>query len=211
MTDTEAPESREIITREPGAMGMLPPGSQAHFLPKSVSELAVMAKYAAQVRLFGVPDTATALNIMLAGAHLGLTPYAALEGISLVKGRPVVSAQVQWTLILARGQVTEHDIDCDTKHCAITVTSRKWREPKMQAVHIDDVPKHLFNKTSSGADSNWTKFPEDMLFAYCIRKLRKRHFPEVMVGSLDGGDDFGSGDRHCHRRRGHTRGERGHR
>ena len=186
----EPTESHEVIVRDPGATGMLPPGAQAHFLPKSVSELATMAKFAAQSHLFGVPDTATALNIMLAGAHLGLTPYAALEGITLVKGRPIISAQIQWTLILARGQVTEHDIDCTADHCAITVTSRKWREPKTQRVSIEDVPAHLKADTKYGEKPNWVKFPEDMLFAYCVRKLRKRHFPEVMVGALDTGDDF---------------------
>lgn len=186
MTDTEAPERHELITRDeqgrPTALATLAPGQTAQFLPKSVSELAHVAKFAADVGMFGVTRQGVAFNIMLAGAHLGLTPYASLEGITLINGRPVVSAQVQWTLILSRGGVEEFSIDSDEKHCSITVRSRKWREPKTQTVTMEDVPPQLASKQT------YKQHGADMLFAFCVRRLRKRYFPEVMVGALDNGD-----------------------
>ena len=183
---TEVPESHELITRDeqgrPQALATLAPGQTAQFLPKSVSELAHVAKFAADVGMFGVTRQGVAFNIMLAGAHLGLTPYASLEGITLINGRPVVSAQVQWTLILSRGGVEEFSIDSDEKHCSITVRSRKWREPKTQTVTMEDVPPQLASKQT------YRQHGADMLFAFCVRRLRKRYFPEVMVGALDNGD-----------------------
>src|SRR5665213_3185679 len=152
----------------------------ARFMPSSGKELYWLAGQAAGAGMFGVKDQRIAFNIMMHGAHLGIAPYAALSEIKLIEGTPVVSAQLQAALIQQRGGVDPDDwiVDGDKVQCTVTFRARHWREPKSVTVKIEDVPEAWKQRSHS----QWPKDPEDMLFALCIRRIRKRYFPAVMIG-----------------------------
>jgi hypothetical protein len=161
------------------------------YLPQSVKDLAWMANEVAKSGIY--QNGNRALNgsecfvLMMKGAELGLTPMQSLNEISLIKGKPFVSKDVLTARILRSPRCKSWDpSDADAKHCSIVFEIRG--DPKVYTLTtaIDDIPQRYFQPSPGGAPSNWTLIPEDMLFAWTVRRIARRWFPEALLDIGDG-------------------------
>lgn len=122
------------------------------------------------------PEAATI--IALKGWELGLKPLVSFSYISVVGGKPTCAAE----LMLAEIRrvypkavvkiVTSTDTEC--KILAKRPEDEDFTEIKWT---IEDARKAgLLGK------DNWKNYPADMLFARCVTRMKRRMFPEVLMG-----------------------------
>lgn len=162
------------------------------YLPQSVKDLAWMANEVAKSGLYKngrVPMSGSEVFVVfMKGAELGLTPMQSMNEISLIKGKPFVSKDVLTARIIRSPRCTHWDpSDCDDKHARILFGVRGDDVEKRELTTlIDDIPKRYFASSASGEPSNWTLIPEDMLFAWVVRRIARRWFPEALLDIGEG-------------------------
>jgi hypothetical protein len=161
------------------------------YLPQSVKDLAWMANEVAKSGIY--QNGNRALNgsecfvLMMKGAELGLTPMQSLNEISLIKGKPFVSKDVLTARILRSPRCTHWDpSDCDPTHAKIVFGVSGTEGWQWLRTAIDDIPQRYFQPSRSGEPSNWTLISEDMLFAWTVRRIARRWFPEALLDIGDG-------------------------
>ena len=162
------------------------------YLPQSVKDVAWMANEVAKSGMYKNgrnPMTGSEVFVvMMKGGELGLTPMQSMNEISLIKGKPFVSKDVLTARIIRSPRCTHWDpSDCDDKHARIMfgVRGDDVEKRELQTV-IDDIPKRYFAASASGEPSNWTLIPEDMLFAWVVRRIARRWFPEALLDIGEG-------------------------
>jgi hypothetical protein len=122
-----------------------------------------------------IENEAQALAIIQYGRELGYPPMMALQNISLIKGRPTLSAN----LIGARLKNAGYDYNVgkwDEKTCTIEFV--KPSGGKFTYTYT------LEDAKGAGltAKDNWRRMPKDMLFARCISKGGRAVAPEILMG-----------------------------
>ena len=124
-----------------------------------------------------VATQAQAIVKVMAGAELGLPPFASMTGIHIIQGKPVLGANVIATLVKNSAQYDHTLRVCDNKNCELawfengkqTGTSHfSWDEAKAAGL--------------TGKD-NWAKYPSDMLFARAISRGARRFAPGIFGGA----------------------------
>ncbi len=116
--------------------------------------------------------------IALKGWELGLKPLVSFAYISVVNGRPTCAAELMLAEIrrVYPKAIVKITVSTDTE-CVIqakrpeeeALTEFKWT--------IEDARKAgLLGK------DNWKNYPADMLFARTITRMKRRLFPEVLMG-----------------------------
>jgi hypothetical protein len=124
-----------------------------------------------------VKSEAQAIVKVMAGAELGLPPFASMSGIHIIQGKPVLGANVLATLVKNDPRYDYHVKQCDDKVCTLV-----WLE------NGTTVGESTFTMTeASGAGltgkDNWKKYPSDMLFARAISRGARRFAPGIFGGS----------------------------
>lgn len=163
-------------------------GPLTQYLPQDGKGLMVLAE---QVSIAGMfqngrnPLTKSqAFVMMVKGAELGLSPMQSLEHISIIKGKPFVGAAVISARIRQSPALEAWEVDAGPKVCSIRF-KRKGSNETTLTTKIEDIPQRYFKPSQNGEPSNWTLIPEDMLFAWTVRRVARRHFPDAL---LDLGD-----------------------
>jgi hypothetical protein len=124
-----------------------------------------------------VQSQAQAIVKVMAGAELGLPPFASMSGIHIIQGKPVLGANVIATLVK-----NDPRYDYSVKVCDKITCELAWYENGKQVgtsmFTIDEA------KTAglTGKD-NWAKYPSDMLFARAISRGARRFAPGIFGGS----------------------------
>jgi hypothetical protein len=152
-------------------------------IPRTVEEVGSLAARFAKSALLP-PDLrgkeADVFVTIMAGAELGLPPMAALRGIFIVKGRPVLSADAMVGVVLGRG-VAKY-FSC-VEEIPTTVTYETHREG---APHPQRCTWTLDDAKRAGLDGdNWRKYPRAMLKARCKAALARDVYPDVLAGCYD--------------------------
>jgi hypothetical protein len=166
--------------------------SLERYLPQSVKDLAWMANEVAKSGIYKNgrnPMTGSEVFVvMMKGGELGLTPMQSMNEISLIKGKPFVSKDVLTARITRSPRCTHWDpSDCDEKHARIVFGVRGDTLPTRELeTKLDDIPQRYFKDSASGEPSNWTLIPEDMLYAWVVRRIARRWFPEALLDIGDG-------------------------
>lgn len=124
-----------------------------------------------------VKSKAQAIVKVMAGAELGLPPFASMSGIHIIQGKPVLGANVIATLVK-----NDPRYNYTIKVCSDMVCTLEWFEDgKLQgesSFTLDEAKKAGL----TGKD-NWTKYPSDMLFARAISRGSRRFAPGIFGGS----------------------------
>jgi len=124
-----------------------------------------------------VTSQAQAVVKVMAGAELGLPPFAAMTGINIIQGKPVLGANVIATLVKNDPRYDYRVKLCTDQECII-----EWFEDKqfsgVSTFNLDEAKRAGLN----GKD-NWTKYPSDMLFARAISRGARRYAPGIFGGS----------------------------
>lgn len=123
-----------------------------------------------------VKETAQAIVKIMAGQEMGLGPYASMSGIHIIKGKPVLGANLIATIIKNSGRydyrVTKHD----NAVCEI-VFYEHGEQVGVSSFSVDDAKKAGLN------NPNWSKFPRNMVFARAMSNGAKWYVPGVFGGA----------------------------
>jgi hypothetical protein len=124
-----------------------------------------------------VKSEAQAIVKVMAGAELGLPPFAAMSGIHIIQGKPVLGANVLATLVKNDPRYDYRVKQCDDKACII-----EWFESGALRGQAGFTMAEALAAGLTGKD-NWKKYPSDMLFARAISRGARRFAPGIFGGS----------------------------
>jgi len=130
-----------------------------------------------------VPDTmrgkpAVVAAAILYGRELGLAPMTSLRSVSLIKGRPALSAEAMRAMVLAAG----HDIrfqEMTAARCVIVGRRRGQDETTSVTFTMDDA-----KKMGVGGGQQYSKMPRQMLAARATSELCRLIFADVIGGLI---------------------------
>lgn len=124
-----------------------------------------------------VRTEAQAIVKVMAGAELGLPPFASMSGIHIIQGKPVIGANVMATLVKNDPRYDYKVKVCDNKICTL-----EWYEGGKRVGEstftIDEA-----NAAGLTSKDNWRKWTSDMLFARALSRGSRRFAPGIFGGS----------------------------
>lgn len=126
-----------------------------------------------------------ALVIAMQGEELGLGPMRALNGITVIKGKPTLSAQLMLSLILERSGASMRPIEQSAERACIEWTIN-GEKTEIEYTMADA------QRAGLASNDNYRKHPSDMLWARCVSRSGRRLFPHILgaevyvTGELDG-------------------------
>jgi len=124
-----------------------------------------------------VSSEAQAIVKVMAGAELGLPPFASMTGISIIQGKPVLGANLIATLIKNDPRYDYRVKVATNESCLIEFFENGNSSGETGFTIQEAQAAGLTNK------DNWKKYPSDMLFARAISRGAKRHSPGIFGGS----------------------------
>ena len=124
-----------------------------------------------------VSDKAKAITKVMAGAELGLPPFASMSGIHIIQGKPVLGSNVIATLVKNDPRYDYKIKQCDDKACVLA-----WYE---DGKPVGEAGFTIQEAQAAGLTSkdNWKKYTSDMLFARAISRGARRFAPGIFGGS----------------------------
>ena len=124
-----------------------------------------------------VKSEAQALVKVMAGAEIGLPPFAAMTGIHIVQGKPVIGANLIATLVKNDPRYDYRVKQADATACII-----QWYESG-QAVGESSFTMTEATAAGLTGKDNWKKYTSDMLFARALTRGARRYAPGISGGS----------------------------
>ena len=124
-----------------------------------------------------VQSEAQAIVKVMAGAELGLPPFASMSGIHIIQGKPALGANVIATLVKNDPRYDFQVRKCDATECTLA-----FFEGGKQVGEASFTMAEAKAAGLTGKD-NWQKFPSDMLFARAITRGARRYAPGIFGGS----------------------------
>ena len=124
-----------------------------------------------------VKSMAQALVKVMAGAELGIPPFASMTGINIIQGKPTLGANVLATLVKNDQRYDYQVIKCDETECTLD-----WYENGKRRGQSGFTIREAQNAGLTSKD-NWKKYPSDMLFARAISRGARRFAPGIFGGS----------------------------
>lgn len=158
-------------------------------VPRSIDEVTSLAEVLAKSTLMPdalrnkVPDVVVSI---LAGQELGLSPMAAIRGVHVVQGKPVLSADTMVGLILGSG-LAEYFMCVEDTDARVTYeTKRKGAPAAQRASWTTDDTK----RAGLQAKDNWRLYTRSMMKARAKAILARDAFPDVLAGCYDPSEDI---------------------
>lgn len=143
-----------------------------------------LAKVAAQSG-YAQKSEAEAVFLILKGLELGISPFAALDGIDVIKGKPTVSPQLMLGLINRSGLLENIEVTDDGNTCRVTMW-RKGRSPHTESFGMDDAARMKTKEDgkiiSLAEKHNWRAQPRNMRKWRAIGACARVVFPDVLKG-----------------------------
>lgn len=151
------------------------------FEPQSMDQAMTLAATLAKSGI--IPDTlrnkpADILVVLMTGRELGVGPMQAMRGISVIKGKPVLSADFMVALCLRHRDICEWFRLVDsTPTVAHYQTKRAGSEPVDLKWTMQDA-----ERASLAGGQNWRNHPAAMLRARCSAALARAVYPDLVGG-----------------------------
>lgn len=159
-----------------------PTESQASpFEPQSLEQALSLATTLSKSGI--IPDAlrgkpADVLVILMTGRELGIGPMQSLRGISVIKGKPVLSADLMVAQCLRHRGVCEFfRLVESTPTVARYQTKRVGSEPVDLAWSMEDA-----RRAGLESSQNWRNHPAAMLRARCSSALARAVYPDLVGG-----------------------------
>ena len=124
-----------------------------------------------------VTSEAQAIVKVMAGAELGLPPFASIAGIHFINGKPALGSNVVATLVKNDPRYDYRIDECNNKICAIN-----WFEDG-KLVGVSTFTMEEANAAGITGKPTWKAYPSDMLFARAITRGARRFAPGIFGGS----------------------------
>lgn len=123
-------------------------------------------------------DLPKAIVKIMAGQELGLAPFAAMNGINIIKGRPTMAGNTIAAKVKSHPKYDYRISKNDATECIIDwfeIIDGKREKVGSNAFTMEMAIRANLVK----GDSGWTKYPEAMLFNRAISAGQKLHAPDV--------------------------------
>lgn len=115
---------------------------------------------------------------ILAGRELGIPPMAAIRGVHVVLGKPILSADAMIAVALGSGKCVYFRRVAESDKSVTWETLRVgWTTPQ-QCTWTMDMAKSAALNTKD----NWRAYPRSMLSARAAAELARSAYPDVLLG-----------------------------
>lgn len=121
-------------------------------------------------------------NVLLAieyGQALGLKPIAALSGISVIKGKPTLSADLMASVVRNAG----HKLRIEQKGMAVRATLIRADDPDFSFTSVWDQEK-AERAGLWGQRGPWSQYPEQMLRSRAITEVCRQGASDCLYGAV---------------------------
>lgn len=141
-----------------------------------LTEIATISKTFAESGLFAdAKNAAQAMVKVLAGQEIGIPPFAAMSGIHVIQGKPVLGSGLIASRVKGSGKYDYQVVEHNEKVCNIDFF--------MGANKIGNSTFTIEDAKKAGT-KNLDKFPKNMLFARAISNGVKWYCPDVFAGPV---------------------------
>jgi len=149
-----------------------------------MSEIATISEAFAKSGLFAdAKDASQALVKIYAGQEIGLPPFAAMSGIHVIQGKPVMGAGLIASRVKGSGKYDYKVKEHTEKICSIDFFQMEMRPGGLHPVDIGNSTFTIEDAKKAGT-KNLDKFPKNMLFARAISNGVKWYCPDVFAGPI---------------------------
>jgi hypothetical protein len=173
----------------PTSSALTAPGTSALNLQvSSVDDLDRLARVFAASGLFGRDgnqDTkiAECAIRLMAGMEAGISPFASLTGVHIIKGRPAFSANLLAQAVRRHPDYDYRVLEKTAKACRIQFLSR-GEILGVEAFTMEMAERAgLLSGNSERGIPAWKAYPEAMLFARALTAGMRTHCPDALGGS----------------------------
>lgn len=152
-------------------------------VPSSIEGYDSLAERFAKSKL--LPDgiagkPADILVTLMAGQELGLTPMASIRGIHVIKGKPVLSADLMVAVVLGSGKASYFRRISEADD-SVTYETHRIGSPEPQRCTWTAAQA----KRAGLVGDNWRLYPRAMLAARAKSELARDVYPDVLAGCYD--------------------------
>jgi len=146
-----------------------------NFIISNYDELEKTAKALAASKYFTDLDTVSkAITKILAGQEFGFGPFASVNGIHIIQGKPAIGANLMAAAVKRSGKYNYRVIKLDDTVCEIKFYEN-GEEIGTSTFTVEDARK--------AGTKNLDKFPRNMLFARAISNGVRWFCPDALNGS----------------------------
>lgn len=118
---------------------------------------------------------------IMAGAEIGIPPFAAMSGIHIIQGKPTIGAGLMASTIKGSGKYDYRVIESSETKCSIDFYQAKEKIGN-STFTIEDAKR--------AGTQNLQKFPKNMLFARAISNGVKWFTPDIFSGPVYTPEEF---------------------
>ncbi len=153
-------------------------------IPRSIDEVTSLAETLAKSTLLPealrnkVPDVVVQI---LAGQELGLAPMAAIRGVHIVQGKPVLAADTMVALVLGSG-LCEYFQCAEDTDARVTYETKRKGAPRAQSYSWSEEDT---KRAGLQTKDNWRLFRRQMMKARAKAILARDAYPDVLAGCYD--------------------------
>lgn len=122
------------------------------------------------------------------GQELGIPPYAAMDGIDVIDGRPAPNAGLTAALIKRTQRYDFSIITSTNNECVLEWVDGERIIGTSEFNYDDAEAAQLLTK------ANWRKYPSDMYFARALTRGARRFLPHIFLGSVYTAEELGGDD-----------------
>lgn len=130
---------------------------------------------------------AKALTIAWKGRELGIPPLYALSSITVIQGKPALSAELMLSLVLRKFPNANPEFNSTNESCSLTMT-RPGGKPQTFSFSMEDAKRAgLLDKRGP-----WHSYPRAMLRARVISEACRSLFGDALVGAIYTPEELGA-------------------
>lgn len=152
-------------------------GSAGHLEPRTFAECVTLGQIAAKSGLFGVKTPEAATMALLTGASLGISPVAALRGITVIQGKATLDATLVAGLVQRHPECEWWRVEESTAERCTIVTKRRGIAAVSLTWTLEDARRAKLTEKD-----NWKNYPRAMLRARCTTELARMVYGDVFFG-----------------------------
>ena len=154
----------------------------------SVAELSQIGSIFHQSGFFSdVRGEAQAIVKIMAGAEMGIPPFAAMNGIHVIQGKPTVGAGLMAQRVKASAKYDYRILQHENTVCEI-----EFFERTASGLESLGCERFTIEEARKAQTKNLDKFPKNMLFARCMSNGIRFRCPDVFSSSVYTPEELGA-------------------
>lgn len=133
-----------------------------------------------------VPPAVAKMRVMAkicAGTAYGFDPVNAQENLHVINGKLTLSARGYAVLLNRSGKYATRVEYLETDGCRLVVLKKNESGELVKIGTVSYMKEDAERSGVLGTNPTWKKYPKDMYYASCIRRVVRRFAPEVLDGA----------------------------